>query len=120
MLVIMPLLIVMSLGMVSYGVSLSIYNILLRVSATGFYLPELGAINVYASFLGLNIMVYAPMLLSLVLIAYIISLAYSYSGETPRHRLALLIYFFMYFILQSVFWVAAVLKEVLRIEKVWT
>ncbi len=120
MLVLMPLLIVTSLGMVSYGISLTLYNVILRLSVTGLYLPELGFSELYVSFLGLNMMIYGPMFLSLLLIAYIISLAYSYSGEKPKYILALVFYFFMYFLLQSVFWVAAVLKEVLRIEKVWT
>ena len=120
MLVLMPLLILISFSMVVNGVIQGIYNTFIEISATGFQLPVLIPEDIYYTLLTMNIVVYLPLILSLALVAYIIKVAYDYSGERPEHLLALLFYFFAYFLLQSGFWVAAVLKEIVRSKKVWT
>ena len=120
MLVLMPALIVTSFGMVITGISQSIFNFLVRTSAIGFQIPEFTIESLYLSFLAANVKVYLPLLLSLILVAFIIKKAYNYSGERPKNIPALLFYFFAYFLLQSGFWVAALLKEVTRSKKVWT
>lgn len=120
MLVIMPALILISFAMVFTGVLQSIYNTAIQISATGLQLPAFSLDNLYFAFLSANMKVYIPLFLSLALIAYIIKVAYQYSGEKPQNIPALLVYFFVYFLFQSGFWVAAVLKEVLRTKKVWT
>lgn len=120
MLVIMPALIITSFVMVFTGIAQAIYNYYLELSAIGLTLPDLMLQDFYLILLGANMKVYLPLLLSLVLVAFIIKTAYNYAGERPKNMPALLFYFFAYFLLQSVFWVAAVLKEMLRSRKVWT
>lgn len=120
MLVLMPLLILTSFVMIFTGVFQSIYSYAVTLSAVGFQLPELTLENLYLGLLALNMKVYLPLILSLVLVAYIIAVAYRYSGEKPENIPALLFYFFVYFLFQSGFWIAAVLKEVMRSKKVWT
>ncbi|MFP4229849.1 MAG: glycosyltransferase [Candidatus Nanohaloarchaea archaeon] len=119
-LVVMPALIVASFGMVFTGLIQSLYSYILTVSAVGLSLPHLGLENLYFTLLSMNWKIYIPLLLSLVLVAYIIAVAYRYSGEKPENVLALLFYFFAYFLFQSGFWIAAVLKELARSKKVWT
>jgi len=120
MLVIMPALILTSFLMVGTGITQSLYNYLVQASAVGLHIPSIIPTDFYYAFLTLNLKVYVPLLLSLGLIAYIINVAYSYSGEKPQHLPALLFYFFAYFLLQSGFWMAAVIKEILQTKKVWT
>ena len=120
MLVLMPALILTSFLMVFTGIFQSIYSYAITISAVGLQFPEFTFENLYLSILSANWKVYVPLLLSLVLVAYIIKTAYRYSGERPEHVTALLFYFFAYFMLQSGFWVAAVLKELTRSKKVWT
>jgi len=120
MLVIMPALIITSFAMVFTGLAQSLYNYYLELSAIGFQIPALMLEDIYLVLLGANMKVYLPLLLSLVLVGFIIKTAYNYSGERPKNIPALLFYFFAYFLLQSIFWVAAVLKEALRSRKVWT
>lgn len=120
MLVIMPALILTSFIMVGTGLIQTLYNYVVRASAVGMYMPDFIPNDIYYAFLTINMKVYVPLMLSLVLVAYIINVAYRYSGERPKHVPALLFYFFAYFLLQSGFWVAAVLKELTRSKKVWT
>lgn len=120
MLVIMPALIIISFGMVATGLIQSLYNFYINVSAVGLQLPEFSTDQLYITFLTLNLKIYVPLILSLVLIAYIIKVAYQYSGERPKNIPSLMFYFFAYFLLQSGFWIAAVLKELTRSRKVWT
>ncbi len=120
MLVLMPALIVTSFVLVITGILQMSYQFALQVSAVGLWMPELSLESIHIAFLGANMKIYIPLLLSLVLIAYIIKTAYSYSGEKPKNIPALMLYFFTYFLLQSGFWVSALLKEIARSEKVWT
>jgi biofilm PGA synthesis N-glycosyltransferase PgaC len=120
MLVIMPALIITSFIMVFTGLSQSLYSFILQTSAVGLQLPDLEIQNLYLTLLGMNMKVYVPLVLSLVMVAFIIKTAFNYSGERPKNIPALLFYFFAYFLLQSTFWVAAVLKEATRSRKVWT
>jgi len=120
MLVIMPALILTSFLMVFTGIMQSLYSYFITWSAVGFQLPELGLDNLYFSLISMNWKVYVPLILSLVIVAFIIKTAYRYAGEKPENIGALMFYFFAYFLLQSGFWVAAVLKEVTRSKKVWT
>ncbi len=120
MLVLMPALIVTSFTMVITGLSQSLLDFIIKSSAVGVQLPAFSLSNLYTGILGSNMKVYLPLLLSLMLVAYIIKKAYNYGGERPRNIPALLFYFFAYFLLQSGFWVAAILKEVTRSKKVWT
>ncbi|MFO7794088.1 MAG: hypothetical protein R6V35_03890, partial [Candidatus Nanohaloarchaea archaeon] len=120
MLVIMPALIITSFVMVFTGVAQSLYSFILQTSAVGLQLPDLGIQNIYLTLLGANMKVYIPLLLSLGMVGFIIKTAYNYSGERPKNIPALLFYFLAYFLLQSIFWVAAVLKEAMRSRKVWT
>jgi cellulose synthase/poly-beta-1,6-N-acetylglucosamine synthase-like glycosyltransferase len=120
MLIIMPALIVLSFIMVFTGIITSLFNFLITGLAAGFELPAFSFDKLYFGFLSANLKVYIPLILSLVLIAYIIKTAYQYSGERPENIPALLFYFFGYFLLQSVFWIAALLKELTRSKKIWT
>ena len=120
MLVLMPALIVTSFVMVITGISQSLFNFLVTASTVGINIPNFSLSNLYTGLLGSNIKVYVPLALSLMLVAYIIKKAYNYSGERPKNLPALLFYFIAYFLLQSGFWVAAILKEVTRSRKVWT
>lgn len=120
MLVLMPALILISFGMVFTGIFQSLYSYAIQISAVGLQMPEFTLGKLYMTVLSMNWKVYIPLLLSLVLVAYIIAVAYRYSGEKPENLPALLFYFFAYFLFQSGFWVAAVLKEIMRSKKVWT
>lgn len=120
MLVIMPTLVITSFFMVFTGLAQRLYSFILQTSAVGLQLPDLGVQSIYLSLLGMNMKVYIPLLLSLMLVGFIIRTAYRYSGERPKNMAALVFYFFAYFLFQSIFWVAAVLKEAMRSRKVWT
>jgi len=109
---------VAGLGMIIAGIGEMVYNSYITLSSVGFTLPTIN-LNLYRLILGLDLKIYIPLLLSLVMVAYVIKQAYKKSGETVDHPIALTIYFLLYFVAKASFWAAAILKEMFRTKRIW-
>ncbi len=116
----MPFIAILGLGMILYGVSEGLFNLLLQWSAVGFVLPDFSSIEPYRAFLGMQWKIFLPLVASIGFTGYIVKRAYNHAGEDIKHPFGLLIYMFGYFAVQASFWVAAILKELFRTKRIWT
>lgn len=117
---IVPLIAVVGLMMIFYGLLESLFNFAVTVSAVGLTMPTFESMNLTRVLLGIPWKIYAPLLISLVFTGYIIKTAYSKSGRSVRHPGGMAVYFFAYFAVQAFFWTAAILKELFQSKKIWT
>lgn len=114
-----PLLAAASLGMVVAGLSEQVYNAALSFSAIGFVLPSF-EFNLFRMLLGLQFTIYLPLAAALVFSGYIIKQAYGRAGKEVNHPVALTVFYLGYFVIEAVFVVAAILKELFRTKRIWT
>lgn len=117
--IITPLLAAASLILVILGIGEHLYNMAISFSAVGFSLPVF-RFDLVRMILGLQMKIYAPLIVALVMTAYIIREAYTKAGEDVRHPGALAIYYLGYFVFEAVFVIAAILKELFRTKRIWT
>ena len=117
--VITPLLAAVSLVMVLAGVVELLYTNLINFSAVGFTMPWVN-LDLARIFLGMQLKIYLPLAAALVISGYVIKQAYSSAGENVRHPAALTLYYLGYFVIEAVFVMAAVLKEMFRTKRIWT
>lgn len=115
---VIPAVAVLSIVMISFGLVNSLFSYLVQVSAVGFAIPEL-ALNLDRLLLNLQWKILFPLVSSLALGGYVIKTAYNESGKSVNHPLALSVYFFLYFGLQALFWLAAILKELFQTKRIW-
>ncbi|WP_414836890.1 glycosyltransferase [Candidatus Nanohalococcus occultus] len=105
--------------MVLWGLGEQAYNLFITFSSVGFKMPSL-EFSLVRWLLALDMKVYVPLASSLGLTAYIMTKAYQGFGEEVKHPVALAVYFFGYFMIKPVFWISAILKELLRTKRTWT
>ncbi|MDY6762055.1 MAG: glycosyltransferase [Candidatus Nanohaloarchaea archaeon] len=115
-----PMLAVVSLSLVAVGIAKQLYSVLLQLTSVGLVLPTLQGFELGQALLGMQWKVYIPLLLSLVVTAYLLRSAYRKAGDSIQYPGALAAFYFGYYILYGFFWSAAIIKELLHTAKAWT
>lgn len=113
-----PLLAAASFAMVIAGVVELAYSAAINFSAVGLTRPSF-QLSLMRTLLNIQWKIYLPLGVALVISAYAIQQAYEKAGEEVRHPVALTAYYLVYFVIEAVFVTAAILKEMLRTERVW-
>jgi len=116
--VITPLLAAASLIMVAIGLIDQIYNAFITYSAVGLTLPSF-EFNLLRTFLGIRTKIYLPLLAALIFSGYIIKQAYGKAGKEVDHPVALTVFYLGYFMIEAVFVMAAILKELFQTKRIW-
>lgn len=114
-----PLLAAASLVLVIVGLSESVLNMALSASAIGFTLPNLQSLSLSRMLLNFQYKIYIPLILGMLVSGIMIRTAYREGGERVKNPLALGIYFLWFFAFQGFFTLSAILKEMLKTERVW-
>lgn len=117
---ILPIFSIMGFWMVSAGLGGGMRGFLINTWATGFSWPALGSMELYRTVLNVPAVIYIPLIASVSFSAYELKVAYGESDSKFRDLFPLLLYFGTFFMLKGFFWMAAILKELIRSEKVWT
>lgn len=103
-----------------YEGSKGAYNITNKLSILGTGILDLIKIpSLKSLLLHINIKVFFPITISLLVVIYLYYLAHKTQNEKWRHPLALLVYFTLYPPLRTAHWVTATYKEILRKDKRW-
>lgn len=105
--------------MVLWGLGEQLYNFAITLSTVGLTAPTF-EFNMARILLSLEVKIYFPLFVSLSMMAYIMKKAYEGFGEEVQHPFALALYFFGYFMIKPIFWMSAILKELLRTKRTWT
>ena len=114
-----PLIAASSLLLVVVGFSESIFNLAVSASAIGFTLPDLQSMNLVSMVLNVQYKIYVPLFIGMMVSGVMIRTAYREGGEKVENPLALGIYFLWFFAFQGFFTLSAILKEMLKTERVW-
>jgi cellulose synthase/poly-beta-1,6-N-acetylglucosamine synthase-like glycosyltransferase len=114
-----PLIAAASLLLVIVGLSESLFNLAVSASAIGFIMPDLQSLNLMSMVLNVQYKIYVPLFIGMIVSGVMIRTAYREGGKKVENPVALGIYFLWFFAFQGFFTLSAILKEMLKTERVW-
>jgi cellulose synthase/poly-beta-1,6-N-acetylglucosamine synthase-like glycosyltransferase len=114
-----PLIAAASLLLVIVGLSESLFNLAVSASAIGFIMPDLQSLNLMSMVLNVQYKIYVPLFIGMIVSGVMIRTAYREGGKKVENPVALGIYFLWFFAFQGFFTLSAILKEMLKTDRVW-
>lgn len=117
---VMPVIAIIGFWMVAIGWMQSMWDIMITLSTGQMIDFSLPIGNIERTILSFPAVIYIPLISTLGLSVYELKIAYSESETELKHSLPLLFYFGLFFMLKGFFWMAAILKEIRKSEKIWT
>ena len=113
--------ILVSVGIVTYGIIIQVYRWILKSIAlkTELFNISLNIPSVKEVFLGVNISYLFPVAIALLLSIFILHKAHRNADEKWNISIALLLYFTIYPMLRSLHWLTAFYKESLQTKRKW-
>ena len=118
--IILPVIAIIGFWLVAVGWIQGLFSMAIDLSTGKALFPSIGLENLERTLLNFSAVIYIPLIASLGLSAYELKVAYSESDSSLTDLLPLLFYFAVFFMLKGFFWMAAILKELRKSEKVWT
>lgn len=118
--ILFPFVVILSLGLLFYGIATMLYDAALYVSAVGFSLPPiLPATDPYKFLLAFNLKVYFPLLVAPITVLALIVLGYRHLDEDLDRPHILILFFILYYTMLGVFWASAVVQEIAGYDQQW-
>ncbi|MCJ7429538.1 MAG: glycosyltransferase family 2 protein [Candidatus Nanohaloarchaeota archaeon QJJ-5] len=106
--------------LVMYGIGKSVFDFGVWLSAVGtnIYNP-FGNFELYRAFMGLQVQIYFPLIVGILLVGLLLYMAHWYNDESFDNPLSLALFFIAYYTVIGVFWIMALIKELTGREHRW-
>lgn len=107
-------------GIMAYGIGQALFDIILHLSAVGLSINLVPSeIELQKLVLGLDLKIYFPLLVGLMLSGGLVYIAHQVTDEDLQDPLSLAVFFICYAMILSIFWSIAIVKELRGAELTW-
>ena len=85
----------------------------------GFTVPKIKIVGLWEFILGLDVRVFLPMAITLLIVGIMIYYSYKYGNEKVRSWFIIVIFFLFFYTIINIVWFIAIVKELLRRKTNW-